>query len=358
MKKSYNNEDIDQKFWGSFFKRIEQVSGPTLIKGWINSFFAYNGHPSQSQTKSLKQLKRGAERINSYPPHLTKVDWTWNLFGVEHQMQFIGGITGVEFFNNHYLRPKLGLAVIEKGMDNILDVMKKSKIEDKELASMLWDYTFKSKNSVQKSSARKAIKNHLTQGQLEAFLGVVTEKISQMKDKYDILHVFYTISVIDYIEDKSHYVYETILKWSKKRLKIIKPESYELNGHLKIIGQENLFDEELGSILNRFLQNPEKVDFRLYDDFLNIFIKNNALNKTHVPFLTYNIWHNDNYTSTRANAFNELLKLEDSFYEKIVLKLILSKNNDSIPYDGLQNEIFRFLAAKHLQKKQPSRHSP
>ena len=105
----------DKDFWRSFYK-LGGGSGGPYVSGWINSFFPYLGdkrHKYVDWTKS-RAVMSGGPTPDKFPSSLVCVDFIWEYYSQEIDMQFVGGILGSEVQDNMTVRPTTGWAVAEQ----------------------------------------------------------------------------------------------------------------------------------------------------------------------------------------------------------------------------------------------------
>ncbi|OGZ95956.1 MAG: hypothetical protein A3I44_05230 [Candidatus Sungbacteria bacterium RIFCSPLOWO2_02_FULL_51_17] len=112
---------VRNSFWKSLYKFNEGSGGP-YVGGWITAFFAYlkDGGLGVPQMRSEFNWERervfGGLTTDMFPPHVSKVDFVWDYYGTELLMSFAGGILGIDL-DDGFLRPRLGIAVVERGRE-------------------------------------------------------------------------------------------------------------------------------------------------------------------------------------------------------------------------------------------------
>lgn len=91
----------DTALWRSFVKEND-VSGGTVITGWINAFFPYLKDPSRAPT--VRNAYMRPDRWNStwqgahtddFPSGFASAPFVWEYFGQELAMRFVAGFAGV-----------------------------------------------------------------------------------------------------------------------------------------------------------------------------------------------------------------------------------------------------------------------
>jgi len=103
----------DPEFWNSLY-HYQSGSGISEVTGWINAFQIFQ------QTADGLLMKEdfnwdhrwSSVSVNTFPSHVSKVDFTWNYYGKEIPMTFVAGIIGVDYSEGH-LDPRLGFGVYE-----------------------------------------------------------------------------------------------------------------------------------------------------------------------------------------------------------------------------------------------------
>lgn len=112
---------VDLDFWDSIYKSGGGSGGP-YSSGWFNLLFAhiYGKDWQTGQFNILKQdvhyqtSRMNHMRLNHYPSSLSLVDFTWYYLANKIPMKFVSGVTSVEYTEDGFLKPKLGIAVLER----------------------------------------------------------------------------------------------------------------------------------------------------------------------------------------------------------------------------------------------------
>lgn len=102
-------------FWKTFYK-LDGVSGNPDVSGWINAFFPYHQHPSGFKiNRCAHQQLRDCRKysLDFYPVGFTRTPFEWKYCDATYEMEFVGGLVGVEKNTNH-VQPALGWAVLYK----------------------------------------------------------------------------------------------------------------------------------------------------------------------------------------------------------------------------------------------------
>lgn len=108
----------DQRFWSSLYKWDSGSGGP-YITGWLTAFFAHTttDHGPVPKTRfdwrSLAGRSGSGYTINMFPSHVSRVPVAWTTPGGDHDLVFVGGVTGTEL-DDGFVSPKLGVAVLER----------------------------------------------------------------------------------------------------------------------------------------------------------------------------------------------------------------------------------------------------
>jgi hypothetical protein len=112
---------VDQDFWNSIYKSHGGSGGP-YSSGWFNLLFAHI-YGKDWQTGQMNILKKDVHyqesrmnhmKLNNYPSSLSLVDFTWNYLGTKIPMKFVSGVTSVDYTEDGFLKPKLGIVVLER----------------------------------------------------------------------------------------------------------------------------------------------------------------------------------------------------------------------------------------------------
>lgn len=115
--------EYDNSFWSSIYKHLSG-SGTDAMTGWLTAFLNYEVKddnvfaPKNAKyydwEAGVKQREfgHGFDR-SGIPSHVSKVDFLWEYYSEEIQMEFIGGILSVENIDG-YVTPGMGFAVAHK----------------------------------------------------------------------------------------------------------------------------------------------------------------------------------------------------------------------------------------------------
>jgi len=116
-----DGNSIDLEFWNSIYKSGGGSGGP-YSSGWFNFLFAHV-YGRDWETRKLNILKEEKHyrhirmKLNQYPSNLSLVDFTWNYNGSKIPMKFVSGVTSVEHTDEGFLKPKLGIVVLERNSE-------------------------------------------------------------------------------------------------------------------------------------------------------------------------------------------------------------------------------------------------
>lgn len=103
----------DIKFWDEMYK-LDGGSGGPHCSGWINTLFPYLDKGRKNHT--LEGMGYGVT-MDNYPNSLSKVPFKWQYYTNTHDMEFIGGIIGVnQNPDTLEVQPSLGWAVRDTGL--------------------------------------------------------------------------------------------------------------------------------------------------------------------------------------------------------------------------------------------------
>ncbi|WP_196949551.1 DUF4419 domain-containing protein [Kitasatospora sp. SUK 42] len=113
---------VNEVFWRSLFK-WQSMSGGPRVTGWLTAFFAHTQTPDGPRLRQAfgwreaasREYHRDAFEVNDFPSHVSKVPFVWEFLGTERPMLLVGGVLGIER-DGEFLRPRLGSAVLEKGV--------------------------------------------------------------------------------------------------------------------------------------------------------------------------------------------------------------------------------------------------
>jgi hypothetical protein len=113
--------NVDKEFWQSMFK-VNDASGGPNISGWVNALFLYvtDYHGNLVKNHVLEDSDYGARNCfgglgyDNLPSALSKVPFIWFYYDQEFEMDFVGGIVGVEQREDLSLKPKFGWAVQDR----------------------------------------------------------------------------------------------------------------------------------------------------------------------------------------------------------------------------------------------------
>jgi hypothetical protein len=120
------NGKINLDFWRSFYK-FDDISGGTLITGWINVFFPYirdsignYTQPNPYIVAAIKDWKNSYFAFDDnltndcFPIGLSQVSFVWKYYEKIFNMNFIGGFIGVSQDKKTLaLRAELGWAITQ-----------------------------------------------------------------------------------------------------------------------------------------------------------------------------------------------------------------------------------------------------
>lgn len=91
------------------------------VTGWITSFFAYlqtDDGPKLKDEFGFKDPFDWRSRMshglsgyttNRFPSHVSTLPFIWHCFGTRYNMVFAVGVTGVDFDDDTFLAPRLGV---------------------------------------------------------------------------------------------------------------------------------------------------------------------------------------------------------------------------------------------------------
>jgi len=106
--------NVDKKFWKSIYN-MNGGSGKPNFNGWVNTFFLYLKDGPNNFKKNDNFVKKGwiGTGFDELPSGLSKVPFKWIYHDKTFDMEFVGGIIGIEQFDDMALKPKFGWAVQE-----------------------------------------------------------------------------------------------------------------------------------------------------------------------------------------------------------------------------------------------------
>lgn len=110
---------VDLDFWCSIYKENHQSGGP-FSNGWFNNLYAHVYNSLNWKNKKTSNILKTEAyfagtpqyKLNCYPANLSIVPFDWNYVGQLIPMNFVAGVTSVEY-EEGFLTPRLGVAVIE-----------------------------------------------------------------------------------------------------------------------------------------------------------------------------------------------------------------------------------------------------
>ena len=116
---------IDNTFWNRIYKEGGGSGGP-YITGWSIALFPYIGDQNYENRYVWNQRWDDVsensyfEGLNSlsFPTRMSKAPFTWEYFGQEIKMSFLGGLFGIIHDKDQSLLPVFGYAVTEEKINN------------------------------------------------------------------------------------------------------------------------------------------------------------------------------------------------------------------------------------------------
>ena len=107
-----SKDNVDKKFWESFFK-LDGGSGGPYINGHIIKIFPYS--KDYKNTYAKRDLKR-AMTTSEFASGLSNVPFLWSYFSKVFPMSFISGFIGIEA-TNESLKPNIGWGILNRNVD-------------------------------------------------------------------------------------------------------------------------------------------------------------------------------------------------------------------------------------------------
>jgi hypothetical protein len=110
----------DPLFWQSVYVDIKNdgYSTTTYITGWINYFFPYYQDKDTGEYLFCNWKRKNIE-ISEFPSGLAIAPFRWQYLQSFYEMDFLGGFVGItQDPNDLCLRPEIGWAVCDRGMDS------------------------------------------------------------------------------------------------------------------------------------------------------------------------------------------------------------------------------------------------
>ena len=120
------DDKIDLNFWNSIFKLTEEVNGRFVyghsgpyLSGWIIALFPYldreweNVYVFKGTWRDANERPNSGITTKSFESKMNQVPFILNLFGIETNLLFVGGLNGVKYSKDHALTPLFAYAVLE-----------------------------------------------------------------------------------------------------------------------------------------------------------------------------------------------------------------------------------------------------